>query len=654
MTEPLHFINVVPVFQDNETFTISEILRQKQEAGIDTIALCLSFHPEGKCAYDKIPRLINLLKRIQTSVIPQKIHVGVLIQSTLGHGWSGRVPLTDEPWQTIVDLEGQNSTRMCPLDIHFQEYVLAAIRAVAETHPAFLLMDDDFGLRNHECFCPLHIEKFNQASGKNVTRSELETMLKTRPYNDPEVAIFSRQRKETILGLAKRIRETIDSVDPTIRCGMCAPWSGYGFLDSLAHTLAGGTEPFVRVNNAAYGLQDPRCLVSLDWKTNLIRHQLSNIRCVLDESDTFPQNYYSESATMFRLHLQLAVLNGINGFKLWTSEFDQPVHSDSQDRYEHVIAEYQPFLEKLHSLVADELDHWLGIAAPLFRHNSEKALHPIMEQADHSIYQQNWNSNLLCQFGFPIRYAPPEAGGIFSLTGNFVDLLSRTELDGLFHGPLLLDSTAAKKLSMLGYAEQMGVRADVGERDFFFTNERRTECEFGGGLMWDDLAAELTPVSDSVRVLTTVRGGAARDARTPSVAPGLTLFENSLGGRVAVTAWSPEMAYFKTMRPFRRVFLCDTFQFLNQGPLEMSVEARQEVLVRHGIMKDGTELLAVLNLGLDSLEKTTLRLVRTPRQIQSLNASGEWGNVSFTQSEGCIQLENPLEFCRLNVYRFFF
>lgn len=656
MAEKLHFINVVPVYPDNEDFTVSEILRQRREAGIDEIALCLSFHPEGQCAYDKIPRLVQTLKKIQQAVVPRGIRLGVLIQSTLGHGWSGRVPLTAEPWQTIVGLDGISSTRMCPLDPDFQNYVLTAIRSVAENHPAFLLMDDDFGLRNHECFCPLHVEKFNRAANRDYTREELEKILRTRPWDDPESALFSRQREETILNLAERIRATIDEIDPALRCGMCAPSRGYGFLDRLAHTLAGKTEPFVRVNNAVYGLQNPACLADIDWNTNLIRHQLSDISDVLAESDTFPQNYYSESATLFRLHLQLAVLNGLAGFKLWTSEFDQPLDLSSQDRYEHVIAGFRPFLERLHALVTDELECWQGIAAPLFRPAPEKSLHPIGEQEEHSIYLPNWNTGLLCHFGFPVRYAEPGTGGIFALTGKVIDNLSDDDLDAIFLGPVLLDSTAAKRLSpRRDFAEKMGVRAGSGDAHFFFTNERRAESEFGGGLMWEGSAAELTPVSDQVRVLTTLRGGSTRDLTTPPVAPGLTLFENACGGRVAVTAWSPEMPFYKTMRPFRRDFLRDAFDFLNGKPLEMSVEARQEVLVRHGLMKDGSELLAVLNLALDPLETTPLRLVRTPKSVHLLTPFGEWREVAFTRSsDELIELANPLEFCRLDVYRFTF
>jgi hypothetical protein len=97
----MNMINIVPVFDGHEDFTISEILRQKKDVGIDKVALSLSYHPQGAHAADLVPQLCKLFKTIADGVAGHDIEVGALIQSTMGHGW-GKFSLTDGSWQQLA------------------------------------------------------------------------------------------------------------------------------------------------------------------------------------------------------------------------------------------------------------------------------------------------------------------------------------------------------------------------------------------------------------------------------------------------------------------------------------------------------------------------------------------------------------------------
>lgn len=91
------------------------------------------------------------------------VTVGVLIQSTAGHGWNGKVQLSSEPWQHAVYADGKENPRWCQLDPGFRAYVLDAFRSICRENPAFLLVDDDFGPRQGEGFCPLHVARYYSA-----------------------------------------------------------------------------------------------------------------------------------------------------------------------------------------------------------------------------------------------------------------------------------------------------------------------------------------------------------------------------------------------------------------------------------------------------------------------------------------------------------
>ena len=195
----LKFLNVVRVFPDNLDFTIAEIRRQHAEVGLTDFALSLSFHPTGTPASKNAELLISRFKAVKEALSDTpSIHIGVLLQSTLGHGWSGPVPLTGEPWQRIVETSGAVSSRMCPTDKDFRQYVLNCVEGVMKVGPAFLLLDDDFGLRFGECFCPNHIAMFNKATGVERSFDEVVAMMKERPKDDPEVLLFSEQRGKLV------------------------------------------------------------------------------------------------------------------------------------------------------------------------------------------------------------------------------------------------------------------------------------------------------------------------------------------------------------------------------------------------------------------------------------------------------------------------
>ena len=639
MTKDLTFINIVPVYPNEPAFTIGEITRQYQNCGLRQFAMCLSYHPQRTPARLLIPELCGIFAKIRDGLKDLNgLELGVLIQSTQGHGWNGRIPLTDEPWQHTIEPDGAESPRWCFLDPDFRAYILEAISETVKAGAKFLLVDDDFGLRYLECFCPRHIDAFNKASGKTYTREDLAEVVK-RHWSDPDFMLFAQQRLEQAVEWAKEIRVAIDHVNPAIRCAICTPDAGYGFVGAVAEALAGDTEPLMRINNAIYGMQNPLDYYSIVRGTLMVKHQAPQVKDFIDETDTFPQNYYSESATSFHGHITHAMLNGLCGCKLWTSEFEQPRDYSSQKRYEDKLAKYYHFYRELAATVKD-ID-WKGITTPLFRPpfaNHHKICAGALTPAE-------WNCRTLGPYAFPIHYG--KAGRkdvVYALTSSVADMLSDDEIKTLLGGKLLLDSSAAVALTKRGFASYMGVEASVDNEKFAFTKEYESATETHLAFMWEDGLAELRIIDEKVEELTQVGLGGARGGEFQYVAPGSTIFENELGGTVAVTVFRPDLPFYKTMRPQRRRWLKMILDRLNGGTLEMSVEnAAQQMIVRHGICMDGSELVAIQNLNVDPAEGLKLSLAhRAPQQVKQLTAQGVWEDVAFSVNEDMTELEVPI------------
>ncbi len=646
-----HLYNVIPIFPGHEDFAISEILRQNREVGIDRYLASLSFHPQRTPASDLIPVLCERFRKVRDGIAGSGVELGVLVQSTLGHGWNGKVPLTRETWQHVVYFDGRESPRFCMLDPGFRAYVRDCIAAIASERPSLLLIDDDFGIRTGECFCPLHRAAFNKALGRDYKAEELDAILRDGPVDDPVAITVTRVLRESVVDFAKMIRAAIDSVDPTMRCGLCACGGGYWENDAIVHALAGpNTKPFMRVNNATYGDAAPKALVHTFRNARRVIYQLNGIDDVIDESDTFPHNYMSESAAMYHAHITSAMLSGLQGCKLWTSELKHPEHTGSQWRYEARLRDFRGFYDALPDIVSGI--RWQGLSGIVIRPREGFGGHPIHNSS--ALYPKRPDTPIEAVYALPLRYDGIETGGIFTLRQEDVDVMTDAQLEALFANKVVVDSFAARKLTKRGFAPLMGVEASEGDQDFNFNCEVAVDGSCSSGFMWDESTSLLKPIADGVEVVANFcRGERLIDPRP--VAPSHTLFTNRLGGRVAVVGWHLDLVFYKMFIPRHRQLFIALLDKLNGSPLEMVVESGEQEFVRLGVLADGSELVAVTRLSIDADDSIPLRLARTPKSVERLSPKGAWEAVAFERKDPLlVEVGAPLVCGEPVVLRFVF
>lgn len=652
MHREMNFYNVVPVFPGHEDFAISEILRQHRDVGLDRFLISLSFHPQRTPARDLIPELCGRFAKVRDAVAAsgEKIEMSILIQSILGHGWNGKVPLTGETWGHVVLNNGSVSPRFCILDEGFREYTREVVDAVARERPALILLDDDIGVRNGECFCPRHLESIARVLGHSVSREELDAAYKEGSMS-PDVAVNVRRAlADGICGYAAMIRETIDAVDPSMRCGICSCWAGQWQMHGLAKALAGGTRPLMRVNDAIYGDQKPSAL-ALDYVcASRVRHRTALDAEYLDEADTFPQNTMSVSATVFHAHIASAMLNGLDGCKLWTSEFQNPGTVGSQWRYEARLRDYAGFYGALRDIAADV--SWRGLAMPLFVPRDGIEGNPYDGSA--GLFPSSSYELPETSYGIPFRCAETGEGGIFSIRGREAEWIGDDDIRRILSGIALVDAEAARILTGRGFCDLMGARATAGGDDFHFSSEELADGSLSLAMLWDSSASLLEPVSHGVEVLSWFCKGDF--LKNPKRAfPAATLFKNRLGGRVAVLGWSFDMAWHKLKRPTRRTVLLHILDKLQGSPVEMVAETGENAFVRHGLMPDGREIAAVFHLGYDIDESLPLRLFRDPGRVEILNPDGKWRQIGFRRtSASTVDVEARLACAEPVVLRFAF
>ena len=292
-------INISPLMSAHKEEIAKDLLRLRDECGVTDVAFMLPLSPEGETPSNaKAEHLRNLFLEMRKPLEGSGLKIGILIQSTIGHGTA----VTDAKFQRSVNAKGWSGNNMCPLDANFQSYVRKAVETVASTKPEFLLVDDDFRLANGGapgCFCPLHLAAIEKATGRKFDR---ESLLKAMEGDAALNAVWDKVKQDSLLALARKIREGIDAVNPALPCGFCVCYAGgmeLQYARPIEEVLGGGNPQLVRVNTACYMTHDTRGMLWRLYWTSAQMERLKGIPEILAESDTYPLLYsYCILATM--------------------------------------------------------------------------------------------------------------------------------------------------------------------------------------------------------------------------------------------------------------------------------------------------------------------------------------------------------------------
>ncbi len=619
-------INIAPLLVEHRAEMTADLLRLHQECGVTDVAFMLPLHPEGRMpSLAKAERLRDLFLEMRRGLAGSGLRVGILIQSTMGHGTASESEFT-----RTINAKGVTTASVCPLAPGFAEHIRQAVATVAATRPEFLLVDDDFRLSNHGadgCYCVHHLAALEQATGRRFDREGLLAALKTEPALRKQ---WDAVRLESLLAVAREIRAAIDAADPKLPCGYCICDAGgmeLQYAHAIEAVLAGGNPPFVRANTACYWSSDTKMLISRLYWTAAQMRTLKDLPEILAESDTYPHNRYYTPATVLNTQILYSILHGCTGLKLWVnrmSEF-QPA---SGEAYRQMLKKHIGAYRKLAGLMPQVV--WDGPTTPLPADPAE-----LPSYLTHFVRFENWACAVLAHLGIPVTVGANPSSRVVMLTGPECDLFRDDELKAFLAKGLLLDGAAAKRLCDRGLGGLLGVAADApaGWQCSFermnghAVNGAAAGKTIGIAVLDSGTALRLTSNAPATQTLSTLYHiPFYLSGEETAVGTGLTLYENDLGGRVAVYAAKPGATPF--MDEARREQLIQVLDWLNCAPLPVVVLSDLDIYALHGRIGEaagGGELLALFNLNLDVLPEVTLRTAgRSPAKIERLADSGRW------------------------------
>ena len=147
---------------------------------------------------------------------------------------------------------------LCPTNDDFVNDYCDCVKQIAKLGPKLIMLDDDLCMSVRPglgCFCDKHIQMLNNEIGENLSLSEWKNRIFTGEKNHYRSA-YIKVMGDTLRSFCKKVRESLDTVNPDIRMGLCAGYTSWDIegVDTveLSKILSGNTKPFFRFTGAPY------------------------------------------------------------------------------------------------------------------------------------------------------------------------------------------------------------------------------------------------------------------------------------------------------------------------------------------------------------------------------------------------------------------
>ena len=614
-------LSIMPLDLEHIDEVCEDVISQQQSGATTCAMFMMKFNPECTPPVNKAELQCKKYDAFRARLDRANAKHGVLVQATLGHI---TVPSEPYPYQPSVSLitGEERVVTACPLDPGFRQYIKGQMRILAGSNPSIVMLDDDLGLLYKPtlgCACKYHMAEFNRRAGTEMSREELYRHTQSKEEESKRyTGIYIDVVRDSLVGAISAMREGLDEVNPKIQGIVSGIYTSAfcEFSGEAAEAFAGcGNPRIIRLNGGPYAKLGTKFFTSNIWRAAILRENVKDkVDIFLAETDTCPQNRYSTSAAHLHLHYTASILEGAKGAKHWITRL--AAHEPSSGiAYRKKLAKYRGFYESL-SKYADLLSPF-GCKIPLTLKQNYGFV-----PTEISMNLCPWASCVLERFGLPLYFGNHGDGAVF-LDEFSVDGFSDAEIEGFLSGTLVLTAHAADKLVARGFKDMIGVTvSDWSGVTITAEIDRKSKNKLS--VQYD--VQKLSPCREGVEVLTdVVHINTATDEQIP-LFPGVTYYENSLGGAVIVYSGTVDMPYkyftaFSMLNETRKAQLADLLSRRKKLPVYYQSDA--EVYTRAGFLPTGELLVALFNLGFDELDGIRLCCKQKVTKVELLDADGK-------------------------------
>ena len=525
----------------------------------------------------------------------------------------------------------------CLLDPRLDIYLRKFYTILAKTSPDYIYVDDDHrymltGQKNTwGCFCDLHIRKFSELTAREWTRESLNAAL----FNDQAVRAswieFLGRRLEEIAGI---ISSSVHAVNPEIKVGMMVPCAHMlsvmgNNITNMISAFEPVTRPLVRPCIGPYSDRDRRQIIPGLFYMEFTGHLLGDNATYTPEIETTPFSRFSKSMTTVRFHITQGLLNRMNNPALSLCGYvgDSPYFEPA---FVDLLTQSRGFLECVRAN-APVRGSRRGIQL-IWDFNAPKASTRTVDSVSDFYWPAFVVHDILGNSGFPCTY---DESPVKFLAGDTAYALPEAHIGELLKSNLILDATAAHALAERGFADQIG--CCPGDVVTEFGAEECINKDYFGQYADSYIPLKgvplksvfnLNPANEAVAISRIVNHD--RD----KIAPGVILFENASGGKIATLPYAigpidSDLRHFicyQRQFMFRRIF-----DWMNPESIPVCVEYPSDFAVQ--CWDDGERLTCcITNLSYDDAEHIVIKFNAGTISI---------ANASYIAADGSVEPLSP-------------
>ena len=442
-------------------------------------------------------------------------------------------------WATLADGTCDKRTP-CLLDPALKVYLDEFYRILAATNAEYIYIDDDhryiFAGRNNTwgCMCDLHLAEFSKLTGREWTRPELQKAILNDKAVQKQWIMFLKKPLEE---LAAVISNAVHSVNPEMTVGVMVPClhctTLYDYdLPKMARIFQPEGKLLLRPCIGPYSDRDRQQIVPGLFYMETIGHIMGDSAEYTPEIETTPFTRFSKSMEVIRFHISQGIIN-----RMFNPAISACGYVGNSPFFEPEIAKMlkreKPYFEALRK-IAPERGTKKGVG--LRYHRSSALNTPNMYSAISDYYLPAFaHHDFLANSGFCLTY---DKSPVTFLAGDSVYSFSDEQLMEYLKGNLILDSVAARAFADRGLLEYTG--ASTAKMDVPFGAEYFSDPEYCGEYAGTYGPLKDTPLSDVQKIIDVQTGAKVLSELTnhdlETICPAMTIFENKLGGKVAVMA----------------------------------------------------------------------------------------------------------------------